>query len=156
LGDSAQCIGRSARSFGIHGLSVAVLARALAAVALALVAGAAAAVSKDAAPHGEPKAGEAIYARCLACHALAYDRTGPRHCGLIGRRAGSVKDFPYSAAMRRSKIVWGEKTLDRFLANPLEAVPGTSMGYAGIKDSKERADLIAYLRQADASTQCRK
>ena len=40
---------------------------------------------------GDAKAGEAIYARCLACHALAYDRTGPRHCGLFGRRAGSVK-----------------------------------------------------------------
>jgi cytochrome c len=35
--------------------------------------------------------GEAIYARCLACHALAYDRVGPRHCGLLGRRAGSVR-----------------------------------------------------------------
>ena len=38
---------------------------------------------------GDPKAGEAIYSRCAACHALAYDRTGPRHCGLFGRRAGT-------------------------------------------------------------------
>jgi cytochrome c len=105
---------------------------------------------------GDPKAGEGIYARCLACHALAYDRTGPRHCGLFGRRAGSVKGFAYSEAMRRSKIVWDEKTLDRFLENPLAAVPGTAMGYAGVSDKKERTDLIAYLRHANKSPQCGK
>ena len=128
----------------------------LAGLALALAAGAAPAASKNAGSLGDPKAGEAIYSRCLACHALAYDRTGPRHCGLIGRRAGSVKGFAYSEAMKRSKIVWSEKTLDRFLANPLKAVPGTAMGYAGVTDKKERADLIAYLEQANSSPECRK
>ena len=72
---------------------------------------------------GDPDNGEAIYARCAACHALAYDRTGPRHCGLFGRRAGSVQGFAYSPAMQRSKIVWNEETLDRFLASPLTYVP---------------------------------
>ena len=107
-------------------------------------------------PPGDPRAGEAIYSRCLACHALAYDRTGPRHCGLFGRRAGSVKGFPYSEAMKHSNIVWNEATLNRFLANPLKAVPGTAMGYAGVKDDKERADLIAYLKWANASGLCGK
>jgi cytochrome c len=128
----------------------------LAGVALAFAAGAAPAVSKDAALQGDSKNGEAIYARCLACHALAYDRTGPRHCGLFGRRAGSEKGFAYSDAMKRSKIVWNEKTLDRFLADPLKTVPGTAMGYAGVTDRKERADLIAYLKQANESPQCGK
>ena len=117
---------------------------------------AAAALAMAAAPAGDPQAGESIYSRCLACHALAYDRTGPRHCGLFGRRAGSVAGFEYSQAMQGSKIVWSEKTLDRFLANPPQAVPGTAMGYAGVTDPKERADLIAYLKQADGSPQCRK
>ena len=107
-------------------------------------------------PPGDPRTGEAIYSRCLACHALAYDRTGPRHCGLFGRRAGSIKGFPYSDAMRHSNIVWNEATLNRFLANPLKTVPGTSMGYAGVKDDKERADLIAYLKWANASALCEK
>lgn len=105
---------------------------------------------------GDPKAGLNIYSRCLACHALAYDRTGPRHCGLFGRRAGSVKGFGYSEAMKHSKIVWSEQTLDRFLATPLTVVPGTAMGYAGVADRKERADVIAYLKQANASPQCGK
>lgn len=104
-----------------------------------------------AAPAGDPARGEAIYARCQACHALAYDRTGPRHCGLFGRRAGSVPGFAYSPAMARSKIVWNEKSLDRFLAAPTRVIPGTAMGYAGIPDPHERADLIAWLRAANAS-----
>jgi len=112
--------------------------------------------AKDAAPRGDRKAGQEIYFGCTGCHALAYDRTGPRHCGLFGRRAGGVKGYAYSAAMKRSKIVWGEAALDRFLANPLGAVPGTSMGYAGVTDRKQRADLIAYLERANASLECRK
>lgn len=135
-------------------MSVMVLARMLAGAMFAVAAGMAPAA--DGTRQGDPKNGETIYARCLACHALAYDRTGPRHCGLFGRRAGSVKGFEYSAAMKQSKIVWNEKTLDHFLANPLQAVPGTTMGYAGVTDAKERADLIAYLKQANASPQCRK
>ena len=102
------------------------------------------------------KAGEAVYTRCLACHALAYDRTGPRHCGLIGRRAGSVAGFPYSDAMKRSSIVWTPATLDRFIANPVQAVPGTTMGYAGVNDPRERAELIAYLVDANRSAACAK
>ena len=137
-------------------MSVIALAQRLASVALALATSAASAASKDATLPGDPKNGEAIYDRCVACHALGYDRTGPRHCGLFGRRAGSVKDFEYSDAMKRSKIVWNAKTLDRFLANPLQTVPGTAMGYAGVIDKKERTNLIAYLKQANESSQCGK
>jgi cytochrome c len=123
---------------------------ALLGIVLALAIGPAAA----AAPAADVKLGEAVYARCLACHALAYDRTGPRHCGLFGRRAGSVPGFAYSDAMKRSHIVWNAKTLDRFLANPTQAVPGTSMGYAGVTDRAERAALIAYLKQANNTPEC--
>jgi cytochrome c len=100
--------------------------------------------------------GEELYARCLACHALAADRVGPRHCGLLGRRAGSVPGFAYSPAMKNSKLVWDVKTLDRFLAKPLEVVPGTSMTYDGVPAAKDRADLIAYLRKANATAACHK
>ena len=103
---------------------------------------------------GNPQAGEEIYSRCLACHALEYHRTGPRHCGLFGRRAGSAAGFEYSAAMKRSKIVWNEKSLARFLAAPTKVVPGTTMTYAGVPDAKERADLIAYLRRENGSPKC--
>jgi cytochrome c len=130
------------------------LPRAAAALTFALVAGAAGGAASYPQRPGDPARGEAIYARCLACHALAYDRTGPRHCGLFGRRAGSVNGFAYSDAMKRSRIVWNEQTLDRFLANPLAAVPGTAMGYAGVEDPGERADLIAYLERANSTPPC--
>lgn len=123
------------------------------AVALALVAGGAAAKGELT---GDPAAGKAVYARCFACHALTYNRTGPKHCGLLGRRAGSVPGFEYSAAMKRANWIWDKKTLDRFLADPMKAVPGTTMGYAGVKDRQERADLIAYLGQVGKSDVCRK
>jgi cytochrome c len=128
----------------------------LAGVALAFVAGTAPALAEEAASRGDPKAGQEIYARCIACHSLAHNRTGPRHCGLIGRRAGSVKGFGYSEAMTRSKIVWSAETLDRFLADPLTAIPGTAMVYDGVTDTKERADLIAYLGRVNDSSECRK
>jgi cytochrome c len=124
--------------------------RAALAGVLALCAAAPAGAAPDA------QRGEQIYTRCLACHALAYDRVGPRHCGLFGRLAGSVPGFEYSAAMKNSKITWDEKTLDRFLAKPLAVVPGSTMTYDGVPDPKERADLIAYLKRAQQTPECGK
>jgi len=103
---------------------------------------------------GDAARGEGLYGRCQACHAPKFDRVGPRHCGLFGRRAGSVPGFAYSLAMRRSTITWDEKTLDRFLAAPMKAVPGTTMTYDGVADRQERADLIAFLRQLDHTRAC--
>ena len=87
---------------------------------------------------GNAQRGEDIYTRCLACHALAHNRVGPRHCGLFGRKAGSVPNYAYSTAMKKYGITWNEEALDRFLENPLKTVPGTKMGYAGVK---RRQDL---------------
>ncbi|MEO7152460.1 MAG: c-type cytochrome [Burkholderiaceae bacterium] len=93
--------------------------------------------------------GQQVYARCAACHAIEANRTGPQHCGLFGRRAGTAPGFDgYTKALRNSKIVWNARSLDVFLLAPMQAVPGTAMGYAGVKDPRERADLIAWLGQA--------
>ncbi len=97
---------------------------------------------------GDPVKGESIYARCQGCHSIDRNRIGPLHRGLFGRTAGSVAGFSYSKAMKSSGIVWGEATLDDFLAHPRQTVPGTKMTYAGIADPQERADLIAYLKEA--------
>lgn len=98
-----------------------------------------------------PDRGKQIYQRCGACHSLERNRSGPKHCGLFGRRAGSLPGYAFSLALRESGIIWDSRSLDRFLENPMAAVPGTKMGYAGIKDSAERAALIAYLEQASRS-----
>jgi cytochrome c len=99
--------------------------------------------------------GEAIYGRCQACHSFEYHRTGPKHCGLFGRRAGSAEGYEYSSAMKRSGIVWSTRSLDRFLAAPTSVLPGTTMTYAGVPDAKERAALIAYLKARSAAPRCR-
>ena len=90
-------------------------------------------------------AGEGIYVQCTGCHAPEYHRTGPMHCGLVGRRAGSVAGFEFTAAMKNSNIVWNPETLNRFLQSPTTMVPGTSMGFAGIVSELERRQLIAFL-----------
>lgn len=123
------------------------VARGLGGLLASVAAGAA--VAAAAAPDGAASRGQQVYARCAACHAIEANRTGPQHCGLFGRRAGTAPGFSgYSQAMRASGLVWNERTLDRFLQNPMQAVPGTAMGYAGVKDAAERADLLAWLRQA--------
>ena len=115
-----------------------------------------AAAALPAAAAGDPARGGKVYERCAACHSLATDRAGPRHCGLIGRKAASVAGFEYSPAMKRSGLTWNARTLDRFLADPLRVVPGTAMGYDGVKDPTERADLIEYLKAAQGSAACAK
>jgi cytochrome c len=95
---------------------------------------------------GNAGASEELYGRGVGCHSLEQNRTGPRHCGLVGRRAGSEPGFEYSEAMKRSGLVWDEKTLDRFLASPTQVVPGTTMTYSGVADPRERAELIAWIR----------
>ena len=97
---------------------------------------------------GDPAKGEEIYKRCQGCHSIDRNRIGPMHKGLFGRPAGTVPGFSYSDAMKNSGIVWSEQTLDQFLQGPRKMVPGTKMTYAGVPDPQERADLIAYLKQA--------
>lgn len=118
--------------------------RLLAALLAALLSGGASASAAD----GNAERGEEIYTRCLACHTLAQNRVGPRHCGLFDRKAGSVPNYAYSPAMKKYGVTWNEEALDRFIENPMKTVPGTKMGYAGIKDAQERADLIAYLKRS--------
>ena len=100
-----------------------------------------------AAPPGDGERGKTLYeSRCGACHSLEANRVGPLHRGVFGRRAGSVKDYDYSAALRNAKIVWSEATLDAWLADPEKAVPGQKMGYQ-VPGAQDRADLIAYLKR---------
>jgi cytochrome c len=106
------------------------------------------AASSSAAEPGDLERGRLVYGRCMACHSITRDAVGPRHAGLFGRLAGSVPGYDYSPSMRRSGIVWDAQSLDAFVKNPRQVVPGTKMPFSGIEDDQERADLIAYLQQA--------
>lgn len=96
---------------------------------------------------GDAEAGRTLYqARCAACHSLDYNGAGPAHRGVYGRAAAQAKGFAYSEALRSSHLVWNDETLDRWLADPERTAPGQRMG-VNVPDAKERADLIAYLKQ---------
>ncbi|MBS0515739.1 MAG: c-type cytochrome [Proteobacteria bacterium] len=90
------------------------------------------------------RARQAYEARCGACHSVDADRVGPRHAGIIGRKAGSVPGFAYSDALRNSGLFWDRMLLDRWLADPEALVPGQRMGYR-IDDAQVRAEIIDYL-----------
>jgi cytochrome c len=96
------------------------------------------------------EAGKSTFAHmCASCHAVGPSARGyfaPQLNGIVGRRAASTKDFKYSAAMKKSGIVWSEKNLATFLNGPSELVPGTSMRFWGTGDEKKIANLLAYLR----------
>lgn len=95
---------------------------------------------------GDPVRGKALYQACTACHSVDENDLGPKHRGVFGRNAGSVVDYSYSAALKASGLTWDRSTLDRWLGNPSQLVPGTKM-YFRINDAQDRADVIAYLEQ---------
>jgi len=91
-------------------------------------------------------AGKADFAACSACHSVnGSDGVGPHLNGVVGRKAGSVEGFNYSRAVRQSSIVWSASTLDSYIANPQQAIPGNHMPFSGLPDATARADIVAYL-----------
>lgn len=99
---------------------------------------------------GDPEKGKRIFRLCSGCHSLKPGeiRVGPSLAGLIGRKAGSVPGYGYSPALKNAAVVWDEKTLDAWLANPRKLVPGNRMLFRGLKKGENRTDIIAFLKQA--------
>jgi cytochrome c len=95
---------------------------------------------------GNPAHGKSLYQACQACHSIDENDLGPKHRGVVGRRAGSVADYNYSLALKNSGLTWDPTTLDHWLSNPSALVPGTKM-YFTIPDAQARADIIAYLAE---------
>lgn len=98
--------------------------------------------------NGDATAGEKAFAACRTCHAVVpgQNRVGPSLHGVVGRTAGSVEGYKYTAANKNSGITWTEEKLFQYLEKPQRVVPGTKMAYPGQRDAKTRADLIAYLK----------
>lgn len=102
------------------------------------------------APPAEPPDGATLFRRqCATCHSLkASDppRQGPHLAGVIGRPAGSVPGFKYSANYATAGFAWDEERLDPYLANPQAVIAGSNMAYrqanAGIRRS-----IIEYLKE---------
>ena len=96
-------------------------------------------------PPGDSQKGAALYQQhCTACHAIDSNKIGPAHRGVVGRRVGSLPGYKYSSELAASRLRWTPQTLNVWLGDPEELVPGQRMGFE-VENAQERADLIAYL-----------
>jgi cytochrome c len=97
---------------------------------------------------GDVAGGAKVFKQCASCHTVAagQNRVGPSLHKLIGRKAGTVPGFKYSKANLSSGINWTEQELFNYLENPRARIKGTTMAFVGLKDPKQRADVIAYIQ----------
>lgn len=119
------------------------------ALSIPIVASCIAPLTTMATEHGDATRGKILYQACEACHSIDDNDIGPMHRGVVGRLAGSIKDYLYSDALKKSGITWNESTLDRWLTDPSAMVPGTKMFFK-IDSAQNRADIIAFLKEQKA------
>ena len=94
--------------------------------------------------------GKKIFKKCAACHSLAQgggNKIGPALWGVLGRKAGAVKDYKYSKAIIAHGKPWSFEEMNGFLKKPKSWIKGTKMSFAGLKNEKERAAVILYMNE---------
>ena len=97
---------------------------------------------------GDPVAGSSKFDQCRSCHAVvkgAPNLTGPNLWGVFGQKAGQIEGFTFSDGLKNAGLTLDAPTLDKWIENPRALVPDTKMTFNGIKDAKDRQDIIAFL-----------
>jgi len=116
-------------------------------MAVLAVAGSAALAVGAANAEGDPAAGKDVFKKCAVCHSpeKGVNKIGPSLFGIVGSKSAEVDGYTFSKAMQDANKTWDEATLDQYLTNPREVVPGTKMIFPGLKSESDRANVIAYL-----------
>ena len=116
--------------------------------AFLLAAGLALALGSTTASAADVEAGKKVFKKCKACHSLkpGKKKVGPSLHGVLGNKAGQVKGFKYSKAMKKADITWDDASLDAYLTKPRKFLKGTKMSFAGLKKKKDRDNVIAYIK----------
>ncbi len=99
-------------------------------------------------------AGEKVAKKCAACHTFAeggQNRIGPNQWDIVNRALGTTEGFAYSEALLAKGGAWDYESLSEFIYNPKKYIPGTKMNFAGIKNDKDRANLIVWMRSLSSN-----
>ena len=94
--------------------------------------------------------GKKVFKKCAACHSIAQDggnKIGTKLWNVVFRPVGSISDYKYSKALASYGKEWSWEELDGFLTKPSKWIKGNKMGFAGLKDAKDRASVILYLNE---------
>lgn len=105
------------------------------------------------ADRSEVQKGRIAFVRCTACHSVKAgepNKTGPNLHGVVGAASARIEGFAYSEALRKARLIWDEDTLRRWIANPADVAPGTSMAYVNTLSASDIEALIAYLKSEAA------
>jgi cytochrome c len=97
---------------------------------------------------GDAAAGKTLFTqKCAICHSVVKDqmKIGPSLWGVVGRKAGTLPGYTYSEAMKNANRTWTPDTLNDYLTNPRQKIPGIKMIFAGLPNESDRQNVIAYL-----------
>ena len=99
---------------------------------------------------GDVTHGAKVYKKCAACHSINKDgknKIGPKLYNVVGKATGATSDYKYSKALISYSKTWTFEELNGFLIKPAKWIKGNKMGFAGLKNDKDRASVILYLNQ---------
>ena len=99
---------------------------------------------------GDVTHGEKVFKKCAACHSINKDgknKIGPKLYNVVGRATGAIPGYKYSKALTSYNKTWTFEELNSFLLKPAAWIKSNKMGFAGLKNDRDRASVILYLNQ---------
>ena len=100
---------------------------------------------------GDVEHGKKVFKKCAACHSIKQggkNKIGPALWSVMQRKSGELSDYNYSKALINHGKTWSFEELNGFLLKPATWIKGNKMGFAGLKDEKDRSSVILYMNES--------